>query len=66
MSHDLYDAAGADLRRMVCNEARRRRDEYAERVDWADQSDSARDAYRQAERRRIALIEGREENEWPR
>lgn len=56
---DLYDAAGADLHRKVVNEATRRRDRAAQRVDWADQSDSAREDYRRAEQRRIDAIEGR-------
>lgn len=53
----LYDAAGADLRRMVRREAYRRRDLAAERL--ADvQTPEAREDYRRAEQRRIDAIEG--------
>lgn len=54
---DLYDAAGADLHRMVVAEATRRRDLAAERL--ADvQTPEAREDYRRAEARRIDAIEG--------
>lgn len=57
--HDIYAAAGAALRQMVRNEAYRLRNESAEFVDWADQSEEAKETYRADEARRINAVEGK-------